>query len=167
MSATGPRALVIASFVALTLGALGGYWMGLHADGRSRESEEAPPHPVGVPEHVRLGMRALSQGDAAEAERRFRDAVALAPADPSVRANLAVALMIQERWGEAESELERAQTLGPDLPEVAFLQGVLARDGLGDPARARAAWERFLALVPATSPQADSIRQWIDALPVD
>jgi hypothetical protein len=38
------------------------------------------------------------------------------------------------------------------------------RDGLRDRDRAREAWERFLAMVPSDSPQAGTVRGWLDGL---
>ena len=43
--------------------------------------------------------------------------------------DLAIALMYQERWAEAQGELEIADHLAPETPEVYFLQGVVYRDG--------------------------------------
>lgn len=157
-----PRDLVIASFVALSVGFAAGYWMG-------RESGSAPetvagggaPHPVGAQEYLELGMQALGAGDFAEAEARFRRAVELQPEEAAPHADLAVALMYQEKWEEAHAELERAKERDPEMPEVYFLEGVVYRDARGDTARARAAWERFLTLVPEDSPQAATVREWL------
>lgn len=156
--AHGPRALVLATFAALTVGFMAGY--GLAVRGSPGGAPESP-HPVGAEEHRVLGMRALQAGDFAEAERRFREAVGLRPRDPAPHADLAVALMYGGRWEEAERELALARRYGPGRPEVHFLEGILARDALGDTARARAAWRRFLAMVPDSAPQARSVRQWL------
>jgi len=155
--ATRLRAIVIASFVALTAGFLVGYGLA----GKERAPAGEAPHAVGPQEHIQLGMRALGAGDFAAAERLFRGAARRRPRGPAPHTDLAVALMYQQRWQEAAAELELAQALGPDLPEVHFLEGVLARDGLDDAERAGAAWERFLTLVPADAPQAATVRQWL------
>jgi cytochrome c-type biogenesis protein CcmH/NrfG len=72
--------------------------------------------------------------------------------------------MLQGRWEEAHAELQEALRLDPQTPETWFLSGMLWRDGFGDTTRAREAWQRFLALVPADSPQAVTIREWLSAL---
>lgn len=163
MSDRGPglRLLILVSFVTLTLGFLAGYGLRGSGDGGGREA--AAPHEVGVEEFVRLGMRSLAAGDYAEAERRFREAVALSPADPDPRVDLAVALMSQGRWGEADRELSEAKRIAPDLPAVWLLEGWLARDGLADTARARTAWRRFLELAPPEGPQAAEVRRWLES----
>jgi cytochrome c-type biogenesis protein CcmH/NrfG len=88
----------------------------------------------------------------------------MAPENAGAHADLAVALMYQRRWQEAHGELETAAQLSPQTPEIYFLQGVVYRDGLGEPGQARAAWERFLALVPPGTSQADTVEQWLEGL---
>ncbi|HUP00343.1 MAG TPA: tetratricopeptide repeat protein [Gemmatimonadota bacterium] len=159
-----PRALVIVSFAALTVGFLAGYGLGVRGEGSDPEA----PHPVGAQEYVDLGMRDLQAGDFESAESHFRSAAQLRPEDPVPRVNLALALLYQRRWRDADRELELARRRGRDLPEIHFLEGLLARDGLADTVRARAAWRRFLALVPADAPQAGIVREFLDAMePVD
>lgn len=161
MNRVAPKVLVAVTFLALAAGFAAGWWM---AGSGALEPEASPPHAVGAEEHIRLGMRALAAGAFGEAENRFRDAARLAPEDPAPHADLAVALLYQERWEEARGELGLARRYGPDLPEVAFLEGILYRDGLGDTTRAREAWQRFLALVPEDSPQAATVRGWLAEL---
>ena len=48
------------------------------------------------------------------------------------------------------------------MPAVWYLEGWVARDGLADTARARAAWGRFLELAPGDTPQAAEVRRWLD-----
>ncbi|HWC06973.1 MAG TPA: tetratricopeptide repeat protein [Gemmatimonadota bacterium] len=154
----GPGLLVLVSFLTLSLGFLVGVRLG-----RDEEAggPVAAPHPVGAEEHARLGMQALAAGDMVEAERRFREAVALRPAEPGPRVDLAVALMSQGRWEEADRELAQAKGLAPDLPAIWFLEGWVARDGFGDTLRARRVWERFLELAPPDAPQAAEVRRWL------
>ena len=160
--AVGPGILVAVSFVTLSLG----YLVGLRVGGEEPGAEPGgPPHPVGADEYVRLGMNALAAGDMVEAERRFREALALQPAEPGPRVDLAVALMSQGRWGEADRELAEAKRLAPELPAVWYLEGWVARDGLGDTLRAREVWQRFLELAPPDNPQAAEIRQWLGDTP--
>jgi tetratricopeptide (TPR) repeat protein len=154
----GPGVVVAVSFVTLSLGFLVGLRVG--REGGSIGPGVAP-HPVGAEEHSRLGMQALAAGDMVEAERRFRDAIALRPAPPGPRVNLAVALMSQGRWEDADRELAEAKRMAPELPAIWFLEGWVARDGLADTLRARRVWERFLELAPADAPQAAEVRRWL------
>lgn len=156
----GARLLVLVSFVTLTAGFVAGFWL------RGAGQEEGPtgraPHEVGVEEYVRLGMSSLAAGDYAEAERMFREAVAVDAGDPGPRVDLALALMSQGRWGEADRELSEAKRIAPSMPAVWYLEGWVARDGLGDSARARTAWEHFLQLAPPDAPQVSEVRRWLE-----
>ncbi|HET6361188.1 MAG TPA: tetratricopeptide repeat protein [Gemmatimonadota bacterium] len=162
---SGPRAIVIATFVALTLGFLAGY--SLAPRDAPPEDASAAPHAIGSEEYAQLGMQSLERGDFASAERYLRRAADISPEDAGAHADLAVALIYQRRWQEAHGELARAEQLSPDTPEIYLLQGVVYRDGLRDPAQARAAWERFLAMVPAGTAQADTVEQWLAGLESD
>lgn len=165
MSAGNPRTLIVATFLAFTVGAVAGYFLRPQLEGDEAPSmaarSEAAPHPVGAQEYVQLGMSALSAGQFEEAERRFRQALDQQPDSPGVQADLAVALMYQERWDEAWDAIQEAEELAPDMPEVHFLEGVVLRDARGDTAAARASFERYLELVPGDSPQATTVRQWL------
>jgi Flp pilus assembly protein TadD len=161
---TGPRTLVIATFVSLSVGFLVGYWMAPRAETPEPASASAAPHSVGPAEYAQLGMQSLESGDYPSAERYFRRAAEMSPDDAGPRMDLAVSLMYQERWQEAHDELEAAEELAPEAPEIYFLRGVVYRDGLGDSDGARAAWERFLSMVPSDSPQAVTVRGWLEAL---
>lgn len=162
---SGPRALVVATFVALSVGFVAGYALAP----RSAPVEGSPgaPHAIGPEQYAQLGMRSLESGDFASAERYLRQAVAMAPDNAGAHADLAVALMYQRRWQEAHGELATAAQLSPETPEIYLLQGVVYRDGLGDSSQARAAWERFLAMVPPGSSQADTVAQWLEGLERD
>ena len=161
---TGPRTLVIATFVALSVGFLVGYWMAPRAETPEAATASAAPHSVGPTEYSQLGMQSLESGDYPSAERYFRRATEMSPDDAGPRMDLAVTLMYQERWQEAHDELEAAEELAPEAPEIYFLRGVVYRDGLRDSERARESWERFLAMVPSDSPQAGTVRGWLDGL---
>jgi Flp pilus assembly protein TadD len=162
---SGPRAIVVATFVALTLGFVAGYALAPRtAPFEGGGSSTGAPHSIGPEEYAQLGMRSLESGDFASAERYLRRAADLAPENAGAHADLAVALMYQRRWEEAHGELEIAAGISPEVPEVYLLQGVVYRDGLGDSARAREAWEKFLAMVPANSTQADTVEQWLKGL---
>ena len=162
-----PVELAVVSFATLSIGFVAGWY--LASQQRAPEPQMPPtasgaPHPVGADDHVQLGLNALAAGDFAEAEARFRRATELRPEDPSPRADLAVALLYQRRWEEAEAEIERGQELGPEIPELDFLEGVVARDGFADTVRAREAWTRYLGRVPEGSPQSETVRAWLDSL---
>lgn len=158
------RDLVIVSFVTLSIGFATGWWMGRESGGPTDPVTAATggaPHPVGAEEYLQLGMQALGAGDFAGAEARFRQAVERRPDQAAPHADLAVALMYQEKWDAAHGELERAKQLDPDMPEIYFLEGVVHRDARGDTAQARSSWDRFLTMVPADSPQAQTVRGWL------
>lgn len=157
------RDLILVSFLALSVGFGAGWWMGSQqAEPSATPGESArAPHPVGAQEYLQLGMQALGAGDFQTAERRFRRAAELQPETAAPHADLAVALMYQERWEEAHAELETARRYDPDMPEIYFLEGILYRDGMADTASALESWERFLAMVPEESPQAATVRGWI------
>jgi cytochrome c-type biogenesis protein CcmH/NrfG len=163
----GPRVLVIATFASLTVGFLLGYWLAPRAEEPVAPAAGAAPHAVGPQEYVQLGMQSLEAGDYATAESHFRRAIEMDPESAEAHTDLAVSLMYQERWQDAHGELEVAGQLGPDTAEVYFLQGVVYRDGMSDIARARKAWERFLAMVPANSPQAATVETWLEGLGTD
>ena len=162
---SGPRAIVVATFLALTVGFIAGYALAPRT--APPENGSAAPHAIGPEEYAQLGMQSLESGDFASAERYLRRAVDMAPENAGARADLAVALMNQRRWQEAHGELATAAQLSPETPEVYLLQGVVYRDGLGDSGRARVAWERFLAMVPPGSSQADTVEQWLEGLGSD
>lgn len=162
-----PHELVIVSFVTLSIGFVAGWMFGSHGTPDTSPptaTRGAAPHPVGADDHVQLGLNALASGDFAEAETRFRRARELRPEDPSPRADLAVALLYQGKWQEAQNQIEEARELGPEVPELDFLEGVVARDGFADTTRAREAWTRYLERVPEDSPQAETVRAWLDSL---
>lgn len=160
------RELILATFLSLSVGFVAGYWMAGQGEDASLQPalDGGAPHAVGPQEFMQLGMQSLTGGMFDQAERYFRQAVALVPQEPEPHADLAVALMYQERWSEAAAELALAKEYGPDLPEVYFLEGVIARDGMQDSVKARRAWQRFLELAPADSPQAETVRTWLNDL---
>ena len=51
-----------------------------------------------------------------DAERVFREAIAIHPGYSKARVNLALSLMEQERWKEAETELQTVLETEPDHP---------------------------------------------------
>jgi Flp pilus assembly protein TadD len=161
---TGPRALVVATFLAVTAGFIAGYALAPRDEATSGSAGSSAPHAVGTDEYLQLGMQSLEEGDYATAERYFRRATELAPENAAAHTDLAVSLMYQSRWTDAHGELEEAGRLAPETPEVYFLKGVVYRDGMSDSKRARDAWEKFLTMVPADSPQAETVTAWIEGL---
>lgn len=164
---SGPRAIVIATFVALSVGFVAGYALSPREAAQLPAGAGGAPHAIGPEQYAQLGMRSLESGDFASAERYLREALEMAPENAGAHADLAVALMYQRRWEEAHGELELAARLSPETPEIYLLQGVVYRDGMGDAVQARAAWERFLAMVPPGSAQADTVEQWLKGLGTD
>jgi tetratricopeptide (TPR) repeat protein len=164
---SNPREIIVISFVAVTIGFLGGYTFAPRGGGGGAGMDvgmAGAPHTVGAAEFVQLGMQALGSGDFPGAEGLFRQAVELEPDNLEARTDLALSLMYQERWLEAIAEVEVVKQRNPGLPETLFLEGVISRDGLRDPERARAAWEAFLTLVPEDSPQAETVKSWLEEL---
>ena len=80
-------------------------------------------------ETVRVFYRALASlevGLLDEARDGFVEAAALAPDEPAVQANLAIAETVMGNDTGATAALEAAATLAPDSAEVAYVQGQLA-----------------------------------------
>ena len=97
-----------------------------------------------------LGLTLRRQGDAAGAERAFRRARELAPADPQPANNLGLLLIAAERWTEAVAVLADATARAADNA-AAWLNLGLAQRGAGDRAAAVRALERALALDEANA----------------
>ncbi len=68
--------------------------------------------------HYNQGNKLLAKGKLAEAERAYRQAVALAPSDAQAWSNLGLTLWKLNRLADAEACLKRAITLKPDLAEA-------------------------------------------------
>jgi len=68
-----------------------------------------------------VGLDDLQRGRLAEAEQQFRKVIALAPRDPLGYANLGLTYLRGGRYGDAESQLERARRLDPANVEVALM----------------------------------------------
>ena len=72
------------------------------------------------------GLASVEVGLLDEARTQFSQAAALAPAEPAIPANLAIAHVGFGDDGAAAAQLDIAQALAPDSSEIALLQGQLA-----------------------------------------
>ncbi len=80
-------------------------------------STAAPQLALASP-HYNLGNKLLAKGKLAEAERAYRQAVALAPSDAQAWSNLGLTVWKLDRLAEAEACLKRALALKPNLAEA-------------------------------------------------
>jgi Flp pilus assembly protein TadD len=104
----------------------------------------AAPTPIELRDR---GLALLENEQPAEAETVFRQLAQLVPDDPLPPANLAVALLRQQKLDEARANAERALGLAPRHPEVLAIQAEVLRWG-GDPSAALAVAERAVAAAP-------------------
>ena len=110
----------------------------------------APKLPRHALLRVWLGLAAAGQGQAAEAERRYREATALDPELPEARYDLGRLLMRLGRNREAAIELARAVRLRPNLPAAWLHLGELQQLA-GDRGAALESYRTALAADPATT----------------
>lgn len=103
-----------------------------------------PRHAVAI---YLLGVMALERADWAEAEKSFRQALAIAPGQPQVVLHLAQALSAQYRSGEAEALLRAA--LAEPAPDAATRAGLEHQLGLA--LKLRQKHEEALALMQAAA----------------
>jgi len=95
------------------------------------------------PAHVRLGLLALAAGDITTAVAEL-DLAAQAAAQPGVYYTYAAVLAQLGRLDEAVAQAQRAMEAAPHWAEPYLVLGAI-RDGQGDLAGARAAYDGFLA----------------------
>jgi tetratricopeptide (TPR) repeat protein len=69
------------------------------------------------------GVAQLENEQPGPAEATFRELVEVAASDPLGHANLAVALLRQQKGAEAQAAIARALALAPDRPDLLALQG--------------------------------------------
>ena len=123
MAVSGPRRLRLAALALSVVTAGATYWLGCA--------------PAGVPspgsaeyrETVRVfyrGLASLEVGLLGDARDQFVRASELAPREPAIHGNLAVAQVGVGDDEGATAALETAYGLAPDSAEIAFLQGQLA-----------------------------------------
>jgi tetratricopeptide (TPR) repeat protein len=96
---------------------------------------------------LRRADEAYNQKNYAEAEKRFRAAVALAPGDPIAHAFLGDALLFSGKATEAKAEYDRAIAINPDDYRLYFFRSNAWRH-LEDPAKARDDLRTSLTLKP-------------------
>lgn len=92
------------------------------------------------------GVRA-TEGRPQDAERLYREAIALVPGFPAARRALALVLMRQQRSAEALEEFGIAARMNPNDLLSLYFEATLAHE-LGDDARARRAADRIDRLDP-------------------
>jgi cytochrome c-type biogenesis protein CcmH len=118
---------------------------------------------------TRLARAYGVMGKQPEARDAWAKAAALAPSRLDVQLDYANALIEgssdlnkQLPAGFAET-VTKIRTLAPDNPLGLYYGGLVARAG-GDTAGARSMWQKVLALIPAGTPQHESLQREIDAL---
>ena len=99
--------------------------------------------------HVSHGQELLSQGFAAEAQREFREAISLNPANPEAHAGLARTLEVDNDLGGARAEAEAALRLKVFVDPLLLLARLDLRDNRADAAAQSV--DRALQLDPANS----------------
>jgi len=104
-----------------------------------------------------------------DARTAWAKAAALAPTRLDVQLDYANALidgsgdLTKGLPPDFSATVTRIRTLAPDNPLGLYYGGLVAR-AQGDKAAARDMWEKVLALIPAGSPQHDSLQREIDSL---
>lgn len=121
----------------------------------------------------KLGRSWTVLGEYAKAEAAYGRAADLAPDDPDVLLDHALAILatvpaddtapLPPAFGERVAQL---LAIRPDDPTGLYLAG-LGRARAGDSAGARTQWERLLAILPSDAPQRAQIEAEIQALPTE
>ena len=115
-----------------------------------------------APVSIQRGQRAFENGDLADAEFFFRQAVTRDPRSAEANFFLGVSLSEQERMADAVRVYQDAMRRDPDLAEAPW-HLALAYATLNRPANAIAEFEAFIALRP-DSTDADQARAFIAEL---
>ena len=113
-------------------------------------------HAVAVTEgntlaHTNLARALAARGDAAGAERHYREAIRIRSRDPDARTGLGALLMQQGRALEALDQHEQARRLNPGSADAVFNLGA-AEARLGRTAQAAAHYAEALGLNPQLAP---------------
>ncbi len=107
----------------------------------------APGDQAAVRQAIEQGGEAMHRGDAAAAERSFREATRLAPAMPEAHLDLGLVLAREGRTDDAVAELRRAAAIDPKLPSAHMFLGIFLFQ-TGHATEARHELEAELALAP-------------------
>lgn len=126
----------------LALAAAAGLWV---ARGRTRAL--TPEESAALDRHRLLGTAHYENRDFELAIDEFRAALAIHDREAGDWANLGLALCREELYQEAETALERARRMRPDLPQAGYGLGLVYL-ATGRPAEAQAAFERILVKDP-------------------
>jgi tetratricopeptide (TPR) repeat protein len=110
--------------------------------------------------HVRRGQELLGQGFAVEAEREFREAVALAPSSPEAHVGLARSLEATNDLAAARAEAEAALSIKIFIDPLLLLARLDLRDNRTDAAAQSV--DRALKLEPA-NPSALTLKRAVAA----
>ncbi len=107
-------------------------------------------------------------GQFEQAAEAARQVASRRPQDPTAQLDYAEALLALEPdeaplSAAAIAQLQRVAALDADNPEALYFLGRAAAEQ-GDPARARAFWQRLLAQIPADAPQRAEVQKLIDGL---
>jgi tetratricopeptide (TPR) repeat protein len=105
-----------------------------------------------------LAAMHFESGRYREAEALYRDLIAREPDDASLHTSLAGVLGAQERYDEAEAELEQALAITPLNPEAFHNMAVIAQRK-GDDDRAIELYRSALRANPGYEPSAAALRQ--------
>jgi tetratricopeptide (TPR) repeat protein len=108
------------------------------------------------------GVRAAEQGQTAEAERFWRQAIALGPPNTSVHFNLGVTLAASGRMLEALEQYQHAVRLDPGNA-AAFANLALLHEKLGDPDAAERNHRTAAALSPDNPTIRFNLANWLAA----
>jgi cytochrome c-type biogenesis protein CcmH len=111
----------------------------------------------------RIGVLYMEAERYEDAERWFRDALALDEADVDARSRLATALIGLRRIDAAISEYEAALAIDPNHPQSLHGLGRVLLLGKNDIRGGLEVWERLVESAP-DSPEARSIREELEAL---
>ena len=107
-----------------------------------------------------LAQAAIAQGNGPVALRAAETATLLRPNDLNAHYQFAVALQQSRHPQDAVAELEHLATLQPTDASTHFGAALIYANDLQEPERARAHYDKVLALDPA-HPQAAAIRRWL------
>ncbi len=107
-----------------------------------------------------LAQAAIAQGNVPVALRAAETATLLRPNDLNAHYQFAVALQQSRHPQDAVAELEQLATLQPTDASTHYGAALIYANDLQEPERARAHYDKVLALDPA-HPQAAAIRRWL------